>query len=403
MTGRTSTEYLGADEYNGPSGPPGPPGPAGTPGTPGTPGANGATWYEGSGAPNPLAGVNNDLYLDLVTGNVYVKTAGAWGIVGNIKGPAGTSSPNPYVFAAFNNNPGSFSDPVVWGTTSTNVGSAFNGTRFTAALAGQYAFAFKVDFVANASSSATVKLSRYNSGGVLQEQQSSQISSATTSNKICAVIPWIFTMSLGDYVTAGMTLDSGSVVPWDMNLYGCSCFGQQGPAGTPGGLSNAALWTIDLAACSSSPGIPGINNGGGSVCGTLVQAPSDMTIGFLSTFVKQAGGNNFRLAVYNTSGNLLAYTGLIGGTPGLVKTAITNNGAGGSISSLALTGGQGYYLAIWGSNAGNAAQFLGRDNGTTWGATPYVASVKDNSASIPASGLNVNETQYRFYVEGSAT
>ena len=128
-----------------------------------------------------------------------------------------------------------------------------------------------------------------------------------------------------------------------------------------------------------------------------------MTIGFLSTFVKQTGGNNFRLAVYNTSGVLLAYTGLIGGTPGLVKTAITNNGAGGSISSLALTGGQGYYLAIWGSSAGNAAQFLGRDNGTTWGATPYVGIVKDNSPSIPASGLNVNETQYRFYVEGSLT
>lgn len=50
-------------------------GPAGTNGTNGT---NGATWYTGSGVPADTLGVDNDLYLDVDTSNVYKKVAGTW-------------------------------------------------------------------------------------------------------------------------------------------------------------------------------------------------------------------------------------------------------------------------------------------------------------------------------------
>ncbi len=59
-------------------------------------GARGSLWYEGSGAPGTIAGAaNNDLYLNTATGDVYQYSAGAWGIVGNIKGAAGSNGHTP--------------------------------------------------------------------------------------------------------------------------------------------------------------------------------------------------------------------------------------------------------------------------------------------------------------------
>lgn len=60
-------------------------------GNAGATGTAGATWYTGTGAPAGGTGVNNDLYLDLATGDVYKKTAGSWGSTGNIKGPTGAT------------------------------------------------------------------------------------------------------------------------------------------------------------------------------------------------------------------------------------------------------------------------------------------------------------------------
>ena len=67
----------------GAQGPIGPQGPAGDNGT------AGATWYTGAGAPDAGVGVNNDLYLNTTTSDVYKKSTGAWGVVANIKGTAG--------------------------------------------------------------------------------------------------------------------------------------------------------------------------------------------------------------------------------------------------------------------------------------------------------------------------
>lgn len=54
-----------------------------------TNGANGSVWLSGSGAPSNALGANGDYYLRTSNGDVHVKAAGAWSVVGNIRGPAG--------------------------------------------------------------------------------------------------------------------------------------------------------------------------------------------------------------------------------------------------------------------------------------------------------------------------
>lgn len=58
-------------------------------GSPGAPGAPGSVWRTGSGAPSNSLGLNGDLYLDIVTGNVYQKISGTYSLSCNISGPAG--------------------------------------------------------------------------------------------------------------------------------------------------------------------------------------------------------------------------------------------------------------------------------------------------------------------------
>lgn len=58
-------------------------------------GADGITlgWLSGSGAPAAGLGADGNMYLDVATatnGNVYKKSAGAWTLEGNIRGPAGS-------------------------------------------------------------------------------------------------------------------------------------------------------------------------------------------------------------------------------------------------------------------------------------------------------------------------
>lgn len=54
-------------------------------------GADGKSFLQGSGAPSNGDGNNGDTYLDIVTYNIYEKTAGTWGLTGNIKGASGLS------------------------------------------------------------------------------------------------------------------------------------------------------------------------------------------------------------------------------------------------------------------------------------------------------------------------
>jgi hypothetical protein len=71
----------------GPQGPQGPAGPTGLTGAEGTPGS---IWYQGSGIPSNLLGINNDFYLDTDNGNVYQKVLGIWtGPISNLTGQTG--------------------------------------------------------------------------------------------------------------------------------------------------------------------------------------------------------------------------------------------------------------------------------------------------------------------------
>lgn len=89
---KASGAWVLAANIEGPQGIQGDPGDPGTPGTPGTPGADGApgsVWRNGSGVPSNGLGINGDYYLDEDTGDVYLKAAGAYSLVANIKGPTG--------------------------------------------------------------------------------------------------------------------------------------------------------------------------------------------------------------------------------------------------------------------------------------------------------------------------
>lgn len=98
--GETGTP--GAQGQPGATGPQGAQGPTGSPGPTGPAGANGATgpagqssiWYNGAGIPSNTLGINGDVYLNSVNGDVYKKASNVWGVaVANIKGPIGATGP----------------------------------------------------------------------------------------------------------------------------------------------------------------------------------------------------------------------------------------------------------------------------------------------------------------------
>lgn len=73
----------------GPTGSTGPTGATGPTGSTGPAGADGATWTSGSGAPS--GGNNGDYYFRTSNDDVYLKTAGTWSVIANIKGSTGAT------------------------------------------------------------------------------------------------------------------------------------------------------------------------------------------------------------------------------------------------------------------------------------------------------------------------
>jgi hypothetical protein len=55
----------------------------------GDPGKDGAVWRSGPGTPSTGTGADGDYYLRVSNGDVFERQAGAYVIVGNIRGPAG--------------------------------------------------------------------------------------------------------------------------------------------------------------------------------------------------------------------------------------------------------------------------------------------------------------------------
>jgi len=91
-TGATgATGPAGATGPQGDPGATGATGPTGPTGATGSAGVPGSVWRDGTGAPSNSLGINGDYYLDDATGNVYLKSSGAYAIVGNIKGATGAT------------------------------------------------------------------------------------------------------------------------------------------------------------------------------------------------------------------------------------------------------------------------------------------------------------------------
>jgi len=90
------TGATGSTGAAGATGPTGPQGDSGATGATGAAGADGSVWRDGTGVPSNGLGANGDYYLDDATGDVYLRSAGTYSLVANIKGATGaTGSTGP--------------------------------------------------------------------------------------------------------------------------------------------------------------------------------------------------------------------------------------------------------------------------------------------------------------------
>lgn len=67
-------------------GPQGPQGEKGDTGATGAPGKDGTAWLTGSEVPTAQTGKDGDFYINLTTGELYLKESGEWSNIGNIRG-----------------------------------------------------------------------------------------------------------------------------------------------------------------------------------------------------------------------------------------------------------------------------------------------------------------------------
>ena len=100
-------------------------GPQGIQGNTGTAGAAGSRFYSGSGAPSAGTGTNIDLYLNTATGDVYEKTAGSWAVSGNIKGAQGTQGNTGTAGNnAYTGTTANYTQPAVGSSVAVSVGNS---------------------------------------------------------------------------------------------------------------------------------------------------------------------------------------------------------------------------------------------------------------------------------------
>ncbi len=86
-TGATgATGPQGEKGDTGATGPQGPQGEKGDTGATGAPGKDGTAWLTGSEEPTAETGNDGDFYINLTTGELYLKESGEWSNIGNIRG-----------------------------------------------------------------------------------------------------------------------------------------------------------------------------------------------------------------------------------------------------------------------------------------------------------------------------
>jgi hypothetical protein len=136
-----SIEQLAA-QFSSANGSEGPPGPEGPPGTAGVDGVDGSTWRHGAGAPNNALGIDGDYYLDTNSGDVYSKSAGAYSLAGNIKGPTGAEGPEGPPGADGQGSGGLPAGAIIlWSGLLENIPAGFalcDGTNGTPDLRGRF-------------------------------------------------------------------------------------------------------------------------------------------------------------------------------------------------------------------------------------------------------------------------
>lgn len=129
-----ATGPAGSTGATGATGSTGSTGATGSAGSNGTNGTNGATWRDGSGVPSNGLGANGDYYLDDATGNVYLRTAGTYSIVANIKGATGSTGSQGIQGNTGNTgstgSTGATGPGVVTGGTAGQILSKINSTDF---------------------------------------------------------------------------------------------------------------------------------------------------------------------------------------------------------------------------------------------------------------------------------
>lgn len=81
-----ATGATGPQGEKGDTGATGPQGPQGEKGATGAPGKDGTIWLTGSGEPTAETGNDGDFYINLTTGELYLKESGEWSNIGNICG-----------------------------------------------------------------------------------------------------------------------------------------------------------------------------------------------------------------------------------------------------------------------------------------------------------------------------
>lgn len=94
----------------------------------GAPGTPGSVWRAGAGVPDNGVGIDGDFYLNNVNGDVYLRAAGAYSVVANIKGPQGNAGAD----GADGSNGADGADGSVWrdGTGAPSDSLGVNGDYY---------------------------------------------------------------------------------------------------------------------------------------------------------------------------------------------------------------------------------------------------------------------------------
>ena len=159
--------------------------------------------------------------------------------------------------------------------------------------------------------------------------------------------------------------------------------GVTGPSGTgTGGGNPTGCQTLSIDACGAAVGA---FDGSYAWIGAVVPLAS-VTITNMSCWATQAGTGNFKLAIYDSSLNLLQQTAAISVGTGLLNGALT--------SSQALTAGTLYYFGICGT--ANGSVFLGSSS-LYQSNSPYVAKQDTNATSFPGTFVG-SSTGTRFWI-----